>query len=135
LRTSHIEAVPGALDLPPVAAMLNENSPLYRQGTPQAPIYHYQAIGDEFAPIGPARTLLRRFCADGAVVQSVAKPLGEHLTEVVLGAPGALAFLTKRFAGRPPGNTCARIPRRAALRLSCRPISREGVSVADTAPT
>jgi hypothetical protein len=110
LKLSDIEAVPGALDQPPVAAMLDQNSPLYRAGTPQAPIYHYQSVHDELAPIGPARALLRKFCADGAVVQSVERKFGEHLTEVALGAFGALGFLSNRFAGRPPVNTCSRIP-------------------------
>lgn len=110
LKLADVEAVPGALDLPPVAAMLDENSPLYRPGTPQTVIYHYQAVHDELAPIGPARALLRRFCADGVVVQSVERKFGEHLSEVALGAPGALAFLSNQFAGRAPVNTCSRIP-------------------------
>jgi hypothetical protein len=106
LRLSQLEATPAALSLPPVAGMLRANSPLYRPGVPQAPIYHYHARLDEFAPLGPARALMQRFCAAGAVVQSVVKPLGEHLSEIALGAPGALAFLAKRFAGQPPVDTC-----------------------------
>jgi hypothetical protein len=45
------------------------------------------------------------------VVQSVTKLVGEHLTEIALGAPGALAFLSNRFAGKQPVNTCSSIPR------------------------
>ena len=90
--------------------MLNENSPLYRSGVPQAPIYHYQAVADELVLIGPARTLLHQFCAAGAVVQSVEPPGGEHIEETAAGAPGALQFLAHRFAGDAPVNTCAAIP-------------------------
>jgi hypothetical protein len=111
LRLAAIEAVPDALSLPPVARMLDANSPLRMAGIPRVPIYHYQTVLDELAPIAPARATLRRFCAHGTVVQSVEKLLGEHLTEIVLGAPGAVQFLSNRFAGRPPKNTCSSIPR------------------------
>ncbi len=110
LKISSIVSAPNALDSPPVVAMLNENSPLFRSGVPQAPIYHYQAVADELAPIGPARTLLHQFCAAGVVVQSVEPPGGEHIEETIAGAPGALQFLARRFAGDAPVNTCATIP-------------------------
>lgn len=110
LRIRDLESVPDALAQPPIAAMLRENSPLHMSGVPRVPIYHYHAILDELAPIAPARAVLRRFCASGAVVQSQEKLLGEHLTEVVLGAGGALRFLSDRFAGVAPRNTCASIP-------------------------
>lgn len=115
LELSDIEAVPDALSLPPVARMLNANSPLHMAGIPRVPIYHYHARLDELAPIGPARATMRRFCAHGTVVQSKERLLGEHLTEIVLGAPGALQFLSDRFAGKPPRNTCSSIPRPARL--------------------
>jgi hypothetical protein len=111
LKLSAIEAVPDALSLPPVMRMLNANSPLHMAGVPQVPIYHYHTVLDELAPIAPARATLRKFCAHGTVVQSVEKLLGEHLTEIALGAPGALQFLSDRFAGKPPKNTCSSIPR------------------------
>jgi len=111
LKLAQIEAVPDALSLPPVARMLNANSPLHMAGVPQVPIYHYHARLDELAPIAPARATMRRFCRHGRVVQSVEKLLCEHLTEIVLGAPGALQFLSDRFAGKPPKNTCSSIPR------------------------
>jgi hypothetical protein len=111
LTLAGIEAVPDALSRPPVARMLNSNSPLHMAGIPRVPIYHYHALLDELAPIAPARATLRRFCAHGTVVQSVTKLVGEHLTEIALGAPGALAFLSNRFAGKQPVNTCSSIPR------------------------
>lgn len=111
LRVQQIEAQPGALDRPPVAAMLRENSPLFMPGIPEVPIYHYHATLDELAPVRPARAALRRFCAHGVVVESRETLLGEHLTEAGRGAPGALRFLGRRFAGEAPRNTCASIRR------------------------
>lgn len=111
LKVAQIEAVPDALSRPPIAAMLRANSPLFMPGIPDVPIYHYHATLDELAPIGPARAVLRRFCAAGVDVESHETLLGEHLTEVGRGAPGALQFLSRRFAGETPRNTCASIPR------------------------
>lgn len=109
LKVSQIEAEPGTLDKPDVLAMLEENSPLHRGGVPSAPVYEYHAIADEFAPIKPARAVLRNYCAAGVPVQHDPKLIGEHLTEIAAGVPGALSFLRHRFAGDPPKNTCARI--------------------------
>ena len=106
LRMSDIEAVPNALSQPPIAAMLNANSPLYMSGIPRVPTYAYQTVGDEFAPIKPARALLRRFCAGGVAVTRVEAALGEHLTELVLGAPGAVQYMAARFAGVAPVTNC-----------------------------
>jgi hypothetical protein len=111
LKISDIEAEPNTLDEPDIAAMLNENSPLYRSGAPTAPVFEYHATSDELAPIGPARATLRKYCEAGVPVEHVARPVGEHLTEVGLGANRALAFMAKRFAGRPPVDTCDSIPR------------------------
>jgi hypothetical protein len=49
---------------------------------------------------------MRRWCDAGVVVQNVEDPVGEHLSEVAIGAPGAMAFLGARFAGRPPVDDC-----------------------------
>jgi hypothetical protein len=91
--------------------MLRENSPRYREGAPSAAVYEYHTRVDELAPIGPARATLRNYCAAGVPVEYVEKLVGEHNTEIVAGAPGALNFLTRTFGGRPPVNTCDRIPK------------------------
>jgi len=111
MKVSQIEAEPGTLDQPDVLAMLNENSPLHRSGVPTAPVYEYHTVADEFAPIKPARAVLLNYCAAGVDVQHAPKLVGEHLTEIAAGVPGALSFLKARFAGTAPVNTCARIPR------------------------
>jgi hypothetical protein len=110
LRVKDIEAAPGILDLPVVAGLLHDNSPLGIAGTPTAPVYSYHALFDQLAPIGPARQLLRRYCDDDAVVQHVPILLAEHISATVLGAPNALNFLAQRFAGTTPKNNCASIP-------------------------
>lgn len=110
LRMSDLEAYPGALDVPAVAGLLHANSPLGVAGTPGAPVYDYHASTDELAPVGPDRALVRRYCADGAVVEHVEHP-GEHFSELALGAPGALGFLRARLTtDSAPKNTCAGVP-------------------------
>jgi hypothetical protein len=110
LSIEKIEAFPGAMQTPAVVDLLRANSPLGIAGRPTAPIYDYHAVQDELAPIGPDRELMRRYCADGAVVEHLERKVGEHITEVVAGAPGAVAFLAQRFAGKAPRNTCTAIP-------------------------
>ena len=109
LSARQIEAVPHAFDRPRIAAMLWSNSPLGIKGRPTAPIYDYHAVDDELAPLKPAVQLLRRFCSDGVVVQHVQSLVGEHITEVATGAPGALRFFANRFAGKKPIDTCEQL--------------------------
>jgi hypothetical protein len=110
LSLADIEAFPNALDTPVVADLLRSNSPLGIAGTPTAPVYDYHAIYDELAPISRDREMMHRYCDDGVTVQHVEDTLAEHISEVISGAPGALAFLGARFAGKPAANTCATIP-------------------------
>lgn len=111
---------PGAIDRPPFTDVFERASPLTFPGTPDTPVYDYHAIDDELAPIGPSRKLLERFCRAGVPVQHV-EHQGEHFTEVAIGEPGALRFLTERFAGAPPVSTCrvARDPAPAAQPRVC----------------
>ncbi|MEJ7633815.1 lipase family protein [Aeromicrobium sp.] len=111
LTLGQIEATPDALSTPAVAQMLAENSPRSMPGAPSAPVYHYHAKLDEFAPIGPARDTIANYCRAGTIVESREKILGEHLTELALGAPGAVGFLDRRFAGKTPINTCRTVVR------------------------
>lgn len=106
LSIKQIESRPNALEAKPVARMLRRNSPLYRPGIPRAAVYEYHATSDEFAPLAPALDLLKRFCRNGTSVDHVESPIGEHISEVITGAPGALHWLGSRFAGRKAPNTC-----------------------------
>ncbi len=96
---------PGAIDKPPFTEVFRRASPLTYPGVPTTAVYDYHAVDDELAPIGPSRLLLERFCRAGVTVQSVEHP-GEHFTEVAIGEPGAVQFLTDRFAGKAPTSTC-----------------------------
>jgi hypothetical protein len=74
-------------------------------------VYEYHTQLDELAPIGPARAVLRKYCAAGVPVEHRTQLAGEHNTEVGAGASEAIGFLANRFAGKPPINTCGSIPR------------------------
>jgi len=111
LDIADIEAFPGAFDRPEITAMLAENSPVNRRGVPTAPVYEYHARFDQMAPIGPARAVLRNYCRGGVPVEYREALLAEHLTEMVLGAPGAVAFLDRMFRGRAPVDRCGAVPR------------------------
>ncbi|HSV38507.1 MAG TPA: lipase family protein, partial [Nocardioidaceae bacterium] len=101
-----MEAVPNALDVPRIKRLLNRNSPLYFPGAPRAPIYHYHASADEFAPLPPARKLTDKWCSEGVKVKRQVD-VGEHLTGVVVYSLPALAYLADRFAGKPAPNSCS----------------------------
>jgi hypothetical protein len=111
LRVEQIEAKPHTLDQADIATMLRTNSPAGRSGAPSAPVYEYHTLLDELAPIAPAREVLRNYCAAGTVVEHRTKLVGEHNTEIMVGASQAMGFLANRFAGKPPINTCGSIPR------------------------
>ena len=110
LSYADIEAYPGAMNAPAVVELLHSNSPSGIPGTPSAPVYEYHAKFDQLAPIGTARKQLRRYCDDGVPVQHVVNAFTEHISQTVVGAPGAVAFLAQRFAGQAPKNSCASIP-------------------------
>jgi hypothetical protein len=106
LNASTYTTVPDIDSVPAFSADLRSVSPLYLPGTPSTPVYDYHATGDELAPIGPDRELMARYCAAGVRVDHVEIDVGEHLSTVVTGAPGALDWLANRFAGEPAPDTC-----------------------------
>lgn len=97
---------PGVINSKPFVADLSAASPLYVSGAPREPVYDYHATGDELAPIGPDRQLVARYCEEGVPVDHVEIPIGEHETTVATGGPGALEWLSTRFAGDPAPDTC-----------------------------
>lgn len=76
------------------------------QRTPRVPFYNYQGLADEFVPSAAADRLLRKYCADGGIVQKVRLPLAGHIVGEVVGASDALNFLTDRINGKPARNDC-----------------------------
>jgi hypothetical protein len=97
-------------DTPAVSNFLASISPLGIPGTPTAPVYDYHSINDEFAPIAPDRQLMDRYCTAGVAVDHVESLASDHISLTVTGAPGAIAWLSGRFAGLPAPNDCAEIP-------------------------
>lgn len=67
---------------------------------PDVPIRLFHGTLDEIVAPGQARTLRDEYCAAGADVQWEWH-LGEHVSTMVTGAPGVIAFLDGRFRERP----------------------------------
>lgn len=67
---------------------------------PTAPVYVYNAIGDEISTIGGVDALVDTYCAGSTPVtyrqEQMALPISGHTFEWFLGAPGALAWLQQR---------------------------------------
>ncbi|GAA4617672.1 lipase family protein [Actinoallomurus liliacearum] len=103
-RLADYTTVPDPLSVPSVAAMLKKNT--MGAAAPTTPIYDYHADTDEIVPVAQDDALTRAWCAKGATVQVVRDLLGEHAVEMVVRQNDVLSFLTDRFAGRTPGNTC-----------------------------
>ncbi|MFI6996336.1 lipase family protein [Nocardia sp. NPDC050175] len=107
LNAADLEAWPGSItNNAELSSVVRRASPLFREGSPTAPVLLYHAIADEFAPIGAARALAGKYCAAGVPVQRVEDPIGEHGTEAATGLPAALTYLADRFAGKPAPSTC-----------------------------
>lgn len=67
---------------------------------PDVPIRLFHGTLDEIVAPGQARTLRDEYCAAGADVQWEWH-VGEHVSTMVTGAPGVVAFLDHRFKDRP----------------------------------
>jgi hypothetical protein len=107
LTASAYTTVPDVDGVSAFQTVFRETSPLDLPGVPTTPVYDYHAVGDELAPIGPDRQLVARYCAAGVKVDHVEAAVGEHLAETVLGAPGALDWITGRLEGRTAPDRCA----------------------------
>jgi hypothetical protein len=87
------------------SSVLNSNSPPAARVS--TPVYSYHASADEIVPVSVANAFVAKYCARGDTVQIVRTPGGSHNTELLTGAPGAISFLTQRFAGDQPTNNCS----------------------------
>lgn len=99
-----LTTVPNATSLPKFASVVNSNE--LGQYIPQAPVYNYHAIHDEFLPIAAADALSATYCSEGVTVMHVRIPTGDHIQALLSGATGALQWLGDRFAGRPATDNC-----------------------------
>jgi hypothetical protein len=76
------------------------------QHIPTAPLYIYHDYNDELIPIGGVEKLVQYYCSGGATVDFRVNIGDEHVSNAIVGAPEALAYLSRRFAGLTPPNTC-----------------------------
>jgi hypothetical protein len=76
------------------------------QHPPAAPVYLYQAIHDTVTPYPPVRQLVGYYCSQGATVDAVAYPNGDHLAVASSGSIAAFTWLDDRFAGKPSPTSC-----------------------------
>jgi hypothetical protein len=76
------------------------------RATPTAPLYVYNAIGDEISTIGGADRLVSAYCRGGTAVtyrrEEIPTPISGHTIEWLAGAPGALSWLEQRAQGNLP---------------------------------
>jgi Secretory lipase len=104
------QAAPNTINNPTLDALLAGDSPLGFAGAPSAPVYDYHAFADEYAPLSDDRQLMAQYCTAGVPVDHVEDLVGDHISETITGAPGAIAFLRSRFDGAPVVNNCGRFP-------------------------
>jgi hypothetical protein len=76
------------------------------QHIPTAPMYIYHDYNDELIPIGGVEKLVQYYCNGGATVDFRVNVGDEHVSNAIVGAPEALAYLTERFKGIAPPDTC-----------------------------
>jgi hypothetical protein len=91
-------------DTPALKSALTTNS-LFSLRT-AVPIYDYHTTTDDIVPVRVANTFVAKSCALGDRIQIVRTPLNNHITEQLVGAPGAIQFLAHRFDGAPVINNC-----------------------------
>lgn len=103
-RLSEYTTVDDPLSYPPLVRELADN----RIGSraPDMPVRLYQAQADELIPPAVARKLFGEYCGRGVRVQYTEIPGAEHVGGAIVGAPGSVAWLADRFAGRPAPSSC-----------------------------
>lgn len=89
---------------PGVAEVIRANS--LGGHIPTAPLYVYHDFDDELIPIAGVEQLVQTYCSGGATVDFRVYYGDEHVSNAVVGAPEAMAYLSSRIDGAPPVNTC-----------------------------
>ena len=91
-------------EFPTIAELIRINN--LGQHIPTVPLYIYHDYLDELIPIAGVEKLVQRYCEGGATVEFRVNYGDEHVSNAVVGAPEAIAYLTSRFAGVAPIDTC-----------------------------
>ena len=100
----HFTMSPDPLALPQVATVIGASR--LGRGTPNAPMYVYEAGRDEFIDVADVRALVRAYCRKGVTVAYDEDAAGDHLSTAVRNASAALDWLEARFAGEQAPSTC-----------------------------
>jgi hypothetical protein len=98
LRWSEHLTVPSVLDIPGMRAAMEAIR--IGQATPSTAIYLYHAVHDKYPPIADVDKLVEQYRRDGVDVTYRRFGVGGHVFASFAGAPGALRFLSDRFARR-----------------------------------
>jgi hypothetical protein len=77
------------------------------QHIPTAPLFVYHDWNDELIPFAGVAKLVKTYCDGGAIVDFRVNFGDEHVSNAVVGAPEAMAYLTARFDGATPVDTCS----------------------------
>jgi hypothetical protein len=77
------------------------------QHVPTAPLFIYHDYDDELIPIAGVERLVQHYCKGGATVEFRVNIGDEHVSNAIVGAPEALSYLSARFRGLRPADTCA----------------------------
>jgi len=96
LHWRELLTVPGVLEIPGLRAAFEANR--FGQATPMTPMYLYHGVHEQNLAIAEADKFVETYRRDGADVTYQRMRFGEHIIVSVTGAPGALRFLSERFA-------------------------------------
>lgn len=96
----------GYLSDPRPTAITDEISIEYQPGIPNAPVYEWHSPTDALIPLDAIDRTVGRYCAAGVPVTGGRVDTPDHITAAVLGLPGAIDWITDRFAGVPAPSHC-----------------------------
>jgi pimeloyl-ACP methyl ester carboxylesterase len=97
--------VPGVMDIPGLRAAFEANR--FGQATPTTALYVYHGVREQNLPIADADTFVETYRREGTDVTYRRIRFGGHLIVSMIGAPGALRFLSERFAGSVSPRGCS----------------------------
>ena len=96
LHWGHYLTVPRVLEIPGLSAAFEASR--FGQATPTAAMYVYHGVHEQNLPIADADKFVDTYRREGANVTYRRMRFGEHMIVALTGAPGALRFLSERFA-------------------------------------
>ena len=96
LHWGHYLTVPSVMDIPGLRAAFEASA--FGRATPTATMFVYHGVHEQNLPIADADKFVETYRRSGANVTYRRMRFGEHMIVALTGAPGALRFLSERFA-------------------------------------